>query len=155
MINIIKKHKKISLIIMIVLFIIILPFTFSKYKSNTSIKVKTTTGEIVNSISIDQNNNYIENDSSYIFININNFKIEGNTKYINDIDYNYDLIVKGKDLLFSLDNKDYKEELTYSDSFSKEENTNKIKVYVKNNYSNSNDIKVEIKASQKDMEAIQ
>ncbi len=155
MINIIKKHKKISLIIMIVLFIIILPFTFSKYKSNTSIKVKTTTGEIVNSISIDQNNNYIENDSSYIFININNFKIEGNTKYINDIDYNYDLIVKGKDLLFSLDNKDYKEELTYSDSFSKEENTNKIKVYVKNNYSNSNDIKVEIKASQTDMEAIE
>lgn len=154
MINIIKKHKKISLIIMIVLFIIILPFTFSKYKSNTSIKVKTTTGEIVNSISIDQNNNYIENDTSYIFININNFKLEGNTKYINDIDYNYDLIVKGKDLLFSLDNKDYKEELTYSDSFSKEENTNKIKVYVKNNYSNSNDIKVEIKASQKDMEAI-
>ena len=32
MINVIRSHKKISIIIMIILFIIIFPFTLSKYK---------------------------------------------------------------------------------------------------------------------------
>lgn len=155
MINKIREHKKISLLVMIILFIIIFPMTFSKYKSNTSIKVKTTTGEIVYDLNIDQNNKYIENDNTYIFININNYKIKDNIKYINSVDYDYDLIITGRDLLFSLDNKDYKEELIYNDSFNKDENTNKVKVYVKNNYSNNHDIKVELKASQKDMEAIE
>ena len=155
MINKIREHKKISLLVMIILFIIIFPMTFSKYKSNTSIKVKNTTGEIVYDLNIDQNNKYIENDNTYIFININNYKIKDNIKYINSVDYDYDLIITGRDLLFSLDNKDYKEELIYNDSFNKDENTNKVKVYVKNNYSNNHDIKVELKASQKDMEAIE
>ncbi len=155
MINKIREHKKLSVIVMIVLFIMLLPLAFSKYKSNTNIKVKTTTGEIVYDINIDQNNKYIEDDNSYIFININNYKIEDNTKIINSVDYNYDLIISGKDLEFSLDNKDYKEELIYNDSFSKDEDSNKVKVYIKNNYSNNHDIKVELKASQKDMEAIE
>ena len=43
MINKIRKHKKLSVIVMIVLFIMLFPLAFSKYKSNTSIKVKTTT----------------------------------------------------------------------------------------------------------------
>lgn len=154
MINNIRKHKKISLLVMIILFIIIFPLTFSKYKENTSIKVKTTTGEIVYDINIDQNNKYIENDNSYIFININNFKIKDNIKYINNVDYDYDLIITGKDLEFSLDGDNYKDKLIYNNSFSKDENSNRVKVYVKNNYSNNHDIKVELKASQKDMEAI-
>jgi galactitol-specific phosphotransferase system IIB component len=156
MINKIREHKRLSLIIMIVLFIMFLPLTFSKYKSNVDIKVKTTTGEIVYDINIDQNNKYIEDDNTYIYININNYKIIDNIKYINNVDYNYDLIITGKDLEFSIDKDNYKEELIYNNSFNKDEESNKIKVYVKNTkFNNSNDIKVELKASQKDMEAIQ
>ncbi len=156
MINKIRQHKRISIIVMIVLLIIIFPLTFSKYKSNTSIKVKTTTGEIVYDINIDQNNKYIEDGNTYIYININNYKIIDNIKYINNVDYNYDLIITGKDLEFSVDKESFKEELIYNNSFNKDEESNKIKVYVKNTkFNNSNDIKVELKASQKDMEAIQ
>ena len=155
MINKIRKHKKLSVIVMIVLFIMLFPLAFSKYKSNTSIKVKTTTGEIVYDINIEENNKYIEDDNSYIFININNYKIKDNIKLINTVDYNYDLIITGKGLEFSLDKDNYKEKLIYNNSFSKNEDSNKVKVYIKNNYSNNHDIKVELKASQKDMEGIE
>ena len=115
MINKIREHKRLSIIVMIVLLIIIFPLTFSKYKSNTSIKVKTTTGEIVYDINIDQNNKYIEDDNTYIYININNYKIIDNIIFINNVDYNYDLIITGKDLEFSIDKESFKEEIILSD----------------------------------------
>ena len=157
MINKIRQHKKISIIVMIILFIMILPIAFSKYKSNLDITVKTKTGEIVYDLNIDQNNKYIEDDISYFLVNINNYKIDKNIKYINDIDYDYELNITGKDLVFSLDKDEYVDNLKYNDSFNKDEDTKQIKVYVKsNNYFNdTNDIKVELKASQKDMEAIE
>ena len=155
MINKIRKHKHISLLVMIILFIMILPIAFSKYKSNVNIKVKTTTGEIVYDIKLDQNNKYIEDDISYIFVNINNYQIKNNIKYINDVNYDYELSITSNNLLLSLDKNDYKEELIYNDSFNINEDSNKIKVYVKNkNFNNINDIKVELKASQKNMEGI-
>lgn len=156
MINKIRQHKQISLIVMIVLFIMILPIAFSKYKSNVNIKVKTTTGEIVYDIKVDQNNNYIEDNNSYIFININNYQIKDNVKYINDVNYDYELSITSNNLLLSLDKDNYKEELIYNNSFNINEKSNKIKVYVKNkNFNNINDIKVELKASQKNMEGIE
>ncbi len=156
MINKIRQHKHISLIVMLVLFIMILPIAFSKYKSNVNIKVKTTTGEIVYDIKLDQNNKYIEDDISYIFVNINNYQIKNNIKYINDVNYDYELSITSNNLLLSLDKNDYKEELIYNDSFNINEDSNKIKVYVKNKiFNNTNDIKVELKASQKNMEGIE
>ena len=157
MINKIRQHKKISIIVMIILFIMILPIAFSKYKSNLDITVKTKTGEIVYDLNIDQNNKYIEDDISYFLVNINNYKIDKNIKYINDIDYDYELNITGKDLVFSLDKDEYVDNLKYNDSFNKDEDTKQIKVYVKSNnyFNNTNDIKVELKASQKDMEAIE
>ena len=156
MINKIRQHKHISLIVMLVLFIMILPIAFSKYKSNVNIKVKTTTGEIVYDIKLDQNNKYIEDDISYIFVNINNYQIKNNIKYINDVNYDYELSITSNNLLLSLDKDNYKEELIYNNSFNINEDSNKIKVYVKNKiFNNTNDIKVELKASQKNLEGIE
>ena len=156
MINVIRSHKKISIIIMIILFIIIFPFTLSKYKESTNIKVKTTTGEIVYDIKVDKNNKYVEDDITYIIVTINNYKIKNNIKYINSVDYSYELTIKNKSSsngLFSLDKKSFNDTITYTDEFSKDEDSKDIKVYVKSKdyVNNKVEYNIELKASQKNM----
>ena len=156
MINAIRSHKKISIIIMIILFIIIFPFTLSKYKESTNIKVKTTTGEIVYDIKVDKNNKYVEDDITYIIVTINNYKIKNNIKYINSVDYSYELTIKNKSSsngLFSLDKKSFNDTITYTDEFSKDEDSKDIKVYVKSKdyVNNKVEYNIELKASQKNM----
>ena len=156
MINVIRSHKIISIIILIILFIIIFPLTFSKYKESTNIKVKTTTGEIVYDIKVDKNNKYVEDDITYIIVTINNYKIKNNIKYINSVDYSYELTIKNKSSsngLFSLDKKSFNDTITYTDEFSKDEDSKDIKVYVKSKdyVNNKVEYNIELKASQKNM----
>ncbi len=147
-----KKNKKIKnkrfktsniiLLGVFVLLLIVSPSAYGIYQSRYQVNVVTKTGEIIYDLKVDSNDIYVEGNQKYFLILVNNFKMDGNTKYLNSVPCNYVLTVKNKDtgadgLFKYLSEKDgetsgdtFLDTVTYNGKLGTTEETQRIKVYV-------------------------
>ncbi len=137
------------------------PITYSRYKTEVNVDAKSTTGNMVCNLEVD-NNNYYEDNIPYFIITVKNYDSNGN---ITATDVSYDLSITNKTdsngLYRYVVLDDQSTNNTYESSvlingltFSKEKQEKKIKVYVQvaSGENENVDFNVDVAAVQKNMD---
>lgn len=157
-----NKKKTIVFIVVIAIIILLIPVSYSIYQSSVHTVVVTTTGDIVCNVSVDTNEDYIENNEPYFLINVDNYKTEGDTTYVTDADIDYTLTIENKEGSIGLyryidedgnTNGEGESSVTIKRSMGKNQARQQYKVYVTadTNLETDVDFKVKVDAVQKDM----
>ncbi|MBQ6476918.1 MAG: hypothetical protein IJI43_00555 [Bacilli bacterium] len=133
---------------------IVLPITFSIYKANVEVNVITKTGKSACDFEIDTNDNYVDKQGKYFYVNVTNYEKDKNNIYLTDTDLDYKLTISNKDksnMNYAYQNIE-NDRLEIRGEFSKEEKeNNKYKIYIiNNNVSRTKaNINIKLEANQK------
>lgn len=134
----IDDKKILYIVVLIILVGIILPLTFSIYKSDVDVKAVTTTGRLICNFDIDTKDDYIDEFGKYFYLNVYNYE-EKDQIYITDTNIEYKLTITDKNknnILFNY--KDQKEKQLQIQGIFNNTNKDNIKYKI---YINNNDIK--------------
>ncbi len=158
------KNRRKILVILFLSIGIFVPSVYALYNGSFSIGVKTTTGDFVCDVVVDSNESYVENNEAYFLIDVNNFKVDGDTVILTSTDIDYALTIEnksGSNGLFRYVDEDGNTNGTPTSSVTissqylgKDKKTNKYKVYVttESNLRSNVDYVVKLDAKQKSME---
>lgn len=159
-----RKRKQMFLIYMfLIIFVLILPVSYAIYKGQMNVNITSTTGGLICDVVLDTNENYIENNESFFFVTVNNYKVENGKTILTSTDVNYDLVIENKESSAGLfryvddlgnTNSTGESSITISDQYlGKTKSSRKYKVYVttNTNLKTNVDFKVRLDAKQKDM----
>ena len=131
----IDDKKILYIAVLIILVGIILPLTFSIYKSKLDVQVVTTTGRLICNFDIDTNNNYVDEFGKYFYLNVYNYE-EKDKVYITDTNIEYKLTITDKNknnILFKYKDISTKNLEIQGIFNSKDKDIIKYKVYINNN----------------------
>ena len=128
-----NKQKR-MIIIMVLAVSVLIPSTFSLYKSSLMANVAGTSGKLIADISNPEHDETMfEDDTPYFYVTVYNTN-QSDTSEVSDVAFDYTLSITNKNNsegLYSTDNDVFTESLVINDTMSNETATNKrYKVYV-------------------------
>lgn len=127
--------KFLYLVVLIILVGIIIPISFSIYKSQVDVNVVTKTGKMICDFSIDTKKDYIDDKGKFFYINVYNYEKEKDVVNLTDTKVSYKLLVSDKNNnKLSFNYKDIsKSQLEITGNFDNTEtDIVKYKVYINN-----------------------
>ncbi len=160
-----KEKRRLLLyagLLVIIICACVLQYSYSMYQSKMDVTITTTTGDIICDVSVDTNENYIENNKAFFYVIIRNYKTVNKVEQVSAVDVDYTLTITNKENSVGLfqyidedgnSNEKGESSVTINSSISRNRKTKRYKVYVTTDTNLKTDVnfKVNLDAHQKDM----
>ena len=154
MLKVLNKKQKRMLLIMIITALVIVPGTFSLYRSGLRTEVSGISGKLKADIVLEQDDSYLEDNIPYFYVIVKNHLND----VLTDVNLDYTVTIKNKNNsegIFSDDNSNYSATKQLTGTFgksAKEEKKYKIYVDTNNTEETQVDFDAELSVVQKKMD---